>query len=148
MGNGTSIGRVRALGSAHSGTHHWLLQRLTALGNLVLMAFVLVSFLGLGKHDYAAIVGWLVRPVPALAVALLIVSLFWHARLGLQVLIEDYVHEGANKVAVMVLLNLAMFGGGAAGLFFLARIVITALGHASAEEAVTGAMQSMMQGGR
>jgi succinate dehydrogenase / fumarate reductase membrane anchor subunit len=143
MGNGTSIGRVRALGSAHSGTHHWLLQRLTALGMLVLMAFVLVSFASLGKHDYPAIVGWLVRPLPALAVALLIIALFWHARLGLQVLIEDYVHEAANKVAAMVLLNLAMFGVAAAGLFFLAGIVFSALG----QEAASGAMQSMMQGG-
>lgn len=146
MGNGTSIGRVRALGSAHSGTHHWMLQRLTALSSLALMAFVLVSFAGLGKYDYETVVGWLVRPLPALVVALLIVSLFWHARLGLQVVIEDYVHEAANKVAVMVLLNLSMFGGAAAGLFLLARVVFAAIGQGAAQQAVAGAMQSILQG--
>lgn len=141
MGNGTSIGRVRGLGSAHSGTHHWLLQRLTALGNLALMAYLLVSLTAWDNWSYGGIIAWLKLPLPPFALALFVVSVFWHARLGLQVLIEDYVH-GANKVAVITALNLAAFGGAAAGLFFIARIVFAAAGA----EAAAGALQSL-QGG-
>ena len=56
---------------------------------------------------------WLAEPVPATAMALLVISTFWHARLGLQVLIEDYVHEAGNKFAAITALNLAAFGGAA-----------------------------------
>ncbi len=143
MSKGTSIGRVRGLGSAHAGTHQWLLQRLTALSNLTLMIFLLISLAGLGDWGFRSVAGWLAHPLPSVALALFIVSVFWHARLGLQVLIEDYVHEGANKVAVMAALNLAAFGGAAAALFFLARIVFAAAGA----EAAAGALQAA-QGGR
>ena len=124
MGNGTSIGRVRGLGSAHHGAHHWLLQRFTAIGNLVLMAFLATSFALLPGYDFAAVSDWIARPLPATALALLIVSVFWHARLGLQVLIEDYVHTSGNKFAVLALLNLATIGGAAFGLFCIARLAL------------------------
>ena len=58
MGNGTSIGRVRGLGSAHEGVHHWLLQRFTAIGNLVLVLWLLVSFLMLPAYDYGTVTGF------------------------------------------------------------------------------------------
>jgi len=124
MGNGTSIGRVRGLGSAHSGSHHWLLQRFTAIGNLLLVGFLVVSLVLLPDLSYASARGWMAAPVPATAMALLIVSTFWHARLGLQVLIEDYVHEAGSKFAAMALLNLAGFGGAGFGLFCIVRIAL------------------------
>jgi succinate dehydrogenase / fumarate reductase, membrane anchor subunit len=123
MGNGTSIGRVRGLGSAKSGAHHWLLQRWTAIGNLVLVAFLAVSLLMLPNLGHAAVIGWISSPVPAVAVALLIISTFWHARLGLQVLIEDYVH-GANRVAALIALNLIVFAGAAFGLLCIIRLAL------------------------
>ena len=70
MGNGTSIGRVRGLGSAHEGVHHWLLQRFTAIGNLVLVLWLLVSFLMLPAYDYGTVTGWLASPVSAAALIL------------------------------------------------------------------------------
>lgn len=124
MGNGTSIGRVRGLGSAHSGSHHWLLQRFTAVGNLILMTWLLGSFILLPDMSYDTVSAWISRPVPATAMALLIVSVFWHARLGLQVVIEDYVHEPANKFAALIALNLAAFGGAAFGLFCVVRLAL------------------------
>ena len=129
MGNGTSIGRVRGLGSAHSGAHHWLLQRFTAIGNLAAIVFFVVTFVRAPNFSYAAIEALLAKPVPALALALLIVSTFWHARLGLQVVVEDYVHEHANKFAAIVVLNLLAFGGAA---FWLLCVVRLALGGAPA----------------
>ena len=124
MGNGTSIGRVRGLGPAHEGAHHWLLQRFTAVGNLLLVTWLVVSFMLLPDLSYGTVTAWLSEPVPATAVALLIVSTFWHARLGLQVLFEDYIHTAGNKFAVLLLLNLATIGGAAFGLFCIARLAL------------------------
>lgn len=124
MGNGTSIGRVRGLGSAHSGAHHWLMQRFTAIGNLLLMAWFIISVVLLPDLNYATAHEWLSAPLPATAMALLVISTFWHARLGLQVVIEDYVHDHGNKFAVMAALNLAVFAGVAFALFCIARLAL------------------------
>ena len=125
MGNGTSIGRVRGLGSAHEGPHHWLMQRFTAVGNLVTMVFLGVSLALLDDYSFASVSGWLSSPLPAFMVALLVISTFWHARLGLQVLIEDYLHESGTKFGAILLLNIASFAGAAFGLFCLARLVFS-----------------------
>jgi succinate dehydrogenase / fumarate reductase membrane anchor subunit len=122
MGNGTSIGKVRGLGAAHHGAHHWLVQRFTAIGNVVLMSWLLVSLALLGDYGHANMVKWLSQPVSATAMILLVVSLFWHARLGLQVLIEDYIHDAGSKFAAISALNLATIGGGAFGIFSVAAL--------------------------
>lgn len=122
MVDGTPIGRVRGLGSAHHGVGHWMLQRFTAVGNLVLVLFLVISFALLPSYDYPTISGWASQLLPATALALLIISVFWHARLGLQVLIEDYVHEVGRKFALILLLNLATIGGAAFGLISIARL--------------------------
>ena len=124
MGNGTSIGRVRGLGSSHHGAHHWLVQRFTAIGNLVLMLFLVVSIALLPAYDYITMSGWASEPLTATALALLIISTFWHARLGLQVLFEDYVQTGGNRFAVMALLNLVFVGGAVFGLISIARLAL------------------------
>jgi succinate dehydrogenase / fumarate reductase, membrane anchor subunit len=126
MGNGTSIGRVRGLGPAHAGTHHWLMQRFTAVGNLLLAGYFAISFVMLPDMGFATVQGWLTTPLPATAAALLVISVFWHARLGLQVVVEDYVHDHANKFAVMAALNFAAFGGVAFGLFCIIRLALGA----------------------
>ena len=120
MGNGTSIGRVRGLGSAHDGAHHWLVHRFTAISNLVLMSWLLISFLLMGDFSYGSVSSWLAQPVSATAMILLVISLFWHARLGLQVLIEDYVHNSGSKFALLTALNIAVIGGGAFSIFSVA----------------------------
>lgn len=151
MGDGTSIGRVRGLGSAHEGAHHWLLQRYTAAGNFLTVLFLAVSLVALPDLTYPTVRAWLAQPVPTLALALLVVSVFWHARLGLQVMIEDYVH-GANRFAAMLVLNLAAFAGAAAGLLFLAQIALGVSAEQAAvkaaQEAASAAMQGMMGGAR
>jgi succinate dehydrogenase / fumarate reductase membrane anchor subunit len=124
MGNGTSIGRVRGLGAAKAGTHHWLMQRFTAVGNLLLALWFVGSLLMLPDMSYQTVVGWIARPVPATAIALLVISTFWHARLGLQVVLEDYVHEHANKFACILAINLLAFAGGAFGLLCIIRLAL------------------------
>jgi succinate dehydrogenase / fumarate reductase membrane anchor subunit len=124
MGNGTSIGKVRGLGSAHEGAHHWLVQRFTAISNLVLMSWLLISFLMLRDLSYGTVTAWIAQPIPATAMVLLVISLFWHARLGLQVLIEDYLHEAGSKFAALTALNLAVIGGGAFAIFSVVRLAL------------------------
>ena len=124
MGNGTELGRVRALGSAHSGAHHWLLQRYTAIGNMFAGLYLLFSLILTTDFSYKAVHDWLHAPLPALIAGLFVISTFWHARLGLQVLAEDYVHDNANKFAVMAALNLSTFAGAAFGLLSVARIAL------------------------
>jgi succinate dehydrogenase / fumarate reductase, membrane anchor subunit len=124
MGNGTSLGRVRGLGSAHHGVSHWLLQRFTAFGNLLLVGFLVVSLLLLPNYGHQTMAGWVANPVVATALALIMVNTFWHARLGLQVVIEDYVHTPGNKFAAILALNLAVFGGAAFGLISVIRIAL------------------------
>ena len=63
MGNGTELGRVRALGSAHSGAHHWLLQRYTAIGNLLTGLYLFFALLAKGDYSYASIHDWLHAPL-------------------------------------------------------------------------------------
>ena len=124
MGNGTPLGRVRGLGSARAGTHHWLLQRFTAAGNLLLAGFLAISLIVLPDLGYETVHDWLARPVPATAMALLVISVFWHARLGMQVMAEDYVHDAGNKFAVILALNLLAFAGAAFGVFSIVRLAL------------------------
>ena len=122
MGNGTGLGRVRGLGSARTGTHHWWMQRVTAAANLILMLWFVVSIVRLPIVDHQAVVLWLKSPLVAVPLILLVVSVFWHLRLGLQTFIEDYVHEEGNKIAVLLLLNAYAFICGALCVFSILKI--------------------------
>lgn len=124
MGNGTSIGRVRGLGSAHSGAHHWLVIRYTAIGSLLLTVWFAVSLLLLPNFSFATVREWASTPIPATALGLFVLVNIWHARLGVQVVIEDYVHEDGNKLVSIVLLNLVTFAAAAFGLFCVIRLAL------------------------
>ncbi|MGN6689495.1 MAG: succinate dehydrogenase, hydrophobic membrane anchor protein [Sphingopyxis sp.] len=124
MGNGTRLGRVRGLGSSHHGSAHWLQQRLTALGNILLVTWFFVSLIRLPLGDHGAVHRWASNPTVALALILLVVSVFWHFRLGLQVMIEDYVHGKATRLLSLVILNFYAIGGAAFGIFAIVRIAL------------------------
>jgi len=124
MGNGTRLGRVRGLGSSHHGSHHWLQQRLTALANILLVGFLFVSLMRLPLTDHGAVLRWASNPSVALALILMLVSVFWHLRLGLQVMIEDYVHGEATRLLALVILNFYAIGGAAYGIFAIVRIAL------------------------
>lgn len=129
MTKSTEIGQVRGLGSAHHGGHHWLLMQATSAGSLITCAYLVFSFLLLDDFSYASMTSWLQGLGPSFALALLIISVFWHARLGMQILIDDYVHESGRRFASHLTLDLATFAGAAFGLLCLIRI---ALGGAAA----------------
>ena len=127
MAGGTGIGRVRGLGSARSGALHWLQHRMSALSNLVLMTWLMVSLLRLPAFDNATVVTWLGSPFAAVPMILLIISVFTHLRLGLTVLIEDYVDNDASKFFLIILLNFYAIGAAALGIFSVARIAFGAV---------------------
>lgn len=115
MGQGTELGRVRGLGSAKEGAHHWWRQRITAGSNLFLLAWFLISLTRLSGFDYDSVHAWIGSAWAAVPLILLVISVCWHARLGLQVLIEDY-QENESRVMALVLIE-----------FFLAVIAVTAI---------------------
>lgn len=125
MGNGTGLGRVRGLGSARHGGSHWVVHRMTAVSNLLLMLWLVFSLLRIPTYDYETMRLWLEQPLVAVPMMLLVISVFWHFRMGLQVLIEDYVHEDGIKFASLAALNFYTFGMGALALFAIAKIALT-----------------------
>ena len=124
MGAGTELGRVRGLGSAKDGVHHWWLQRVTATSNIVLVLWFVFSLVRLPALDYSSVTLWLRQPVAAVPMLLLIVSVFWHFRLGVQVFIEDYVH-GPGRVIAMLLLSFYALAGAAAAIFAVFKIALS-----------------------
>jgi len=115
MGQGTELGRVRGLGSAKEGAHHWWRQRITAGSNLFLLVWFMISLTRLNGFDYDSVHAWIGSAWVAVPLILLVISVCWHARLGLQVLVEDY-QENESRVVALVLIE-----------FFLAVIAVTAI---------------------
>jgi len=101
-------------------------MRFTSAGSLLLCAFLVFSFVMLPDLSYASARRWVAQPVTATALALLVITVFWHTRLGVQELIGDYVHHAGNKFGAIMALNLAMVGGAAFGLVAIARIALGA----------------------
>ena len=128
MGTGTSIGRVRGFGAAHAGTHHWWRQRLTAGSNLLLITWLFVSLLRLPLYNYRALVMWLSSPWASVPLILAIISVFYHLRLGLQVVIEDYQHD-FSRVVALVALNFYAIGGAALAIFAVLRVAFAGALH-------------------
>lgn len=124
MGNGTSIGRVRGLGAAHEGTHHWWHQRVTAGSNLALMTWLIVSLIRLPDLGYETVHAWLSAPIAAVPMILLVISVFYHFRLGLQVVIEDYQHD-ESRIVLMTLLNFFAIAGAVFAIFSILKIAFT-----------------------
>ena len=100
----TPLSAAKGLGSAREGAHHWWMQRLTSLALLPLTLWLAISIVMLPEMDYVSAVAWMQTPVAAIAMSLLVISLFYHVQLGLQVIIEDYV-GGALKIASLIVLN-------------------------------------------
>lgn len=110
------LGRARGLGSAKDGTHHWWAQRVTAIAMIPLLLWFVASIVSLAGAPLPAVQAWIASPIWAVLLLSLIVAVFHHAQLGLQVVIEDYVHaEGVKLVLLLAVKGAAwLFGGIAA----------------------------------
>jgi succinate dehydrogenase / fumarate reductase membrane anchor subunit len=118
----TPISRARGLGSARSGAHHWWLERLTSVSTLLLFVWFFASLLRLPSLGHEAVTQWLGSPLAAVPMLLLIVSTFWHLKLGLQVAIDDYVHGEGSRLFSIVLLNFFTIAGAALAFFAVLKI--------------------------
>ncbi|MCB1972470.1 MAG: succinate dehydrogenase, hydrophobic membrane anchor protein [Geminicoccaceae bacterium] len=111
----SAIGQVRGLGSAGEGVGHWKNQRLTGVANVILIVWFVFQAVGMTNATRLDWLEWFASPIHATGMVLLVMSGFWHAALGVQVVIEDYIHCEALKVASLTALALVSFALAAAG---------------------------------
>jgi succinate dehydrogenase membrane anchor subunit len=98
----TPLARARGLGSARVGVHHWWAQRLTAIALIPLVVWFAISLVMMSGADYGAVRAWIGSPVVMVLLILTIAIGLHHGQLGLQVVIEDYVHGDGSKLALIV----------------------------------------------
>jgi succinate dehydrogenase / fumarate reductase, membrane anchor subunit len=122
------LGRAIGLGSAKEGVEHWLLQRATAVALVPLTLWFVVALIGLVGADLDAVQDWVGRPLPAICLVLLLITTFYHASLGLQVVIEDYVHGELARLSLVIIVRLACVALAVAG---IVAVLTLALGAAS-----------------
>ena len=121
----TPLGRVLGKGSAGDGVGHWWVQRVTAVALVPLTAWFAISLLGKQLQSYEVMRGWLAQPWVAVFAALLVVTIAWHSKLGVQVVIEDYVHGKGRKTALLLISTFVHIAAAAAGLFAILRMTLT-----------------------
>lgn len=120
----TPLNRVRGLGSARSGTGHFWMQRVTAVSNaLLVFAFVSILISMIGK-PYEAAIATLSQPVVALLMLLFVISALVHMRIGMQTILEDYVHGELTKVVAVIANNFIAVAVGVVVVFSVLKIAL------------------------
>lgn len=123
------LARARGLGAAHSGVHHWLHQRITALANIPLALWAVWSVVTLAAAgpSYDAVTMFFREPSHAILMILFLLSVFYHAALGLQIVIEDYIHREASKMVALVAMRLTFVAMAVASLFAIVKLGLSPL---------------------
>jgi succinate dehydrogenase membrane anchor subunit len=116
------IGRVLGLGAAKEGVSHWWSQRVTSVALVLLCLWFVASLLRVQMSDYDQVVTWIAQPRNSVLLLLLIATLVYHSLLGVQVVVEDYVHHHGLKIATMMLLTFAHVAVAALAIFAVLRI--------------------------
>lgn len=116
------LGRARGLGSSNGGVHHWWGQRLTGLALVPLALWFVFSVVGLIGADLAAVQAWVGHHGNPVMLILLTIAMFHHAQLGLQVVVEDYVHSEAIKVTSIIVIKFTALLFGASCIFAVLRL--------------------------
>lgn len=120
------LARARGLGSAKEGTAHWIAQRVSAVALALLGVWFLLAATGLAGQGYADSRAFLAQPLNAVLTAAFVLALYHHAQLGLQVIIEDYVHARWAEVALVVGVRFAAVLAAIASLLAIVRIALGA----------------------
>jgi succinate dehydrogenase / fumarate reductase, membrane anchor subunit len=118
----TPLGRARGLGSSRQGTSHWLAQRVTAIALIPLSLWFVISLLIHIRADFVTALIWLHSPVVSVSSMLLLGTVFYHAYLGLQMVIEDYLHDEWLKMGALVSVKFICVLLAAAGIFAILHI--------------------------
>ena len=116
------LGRVMGLGSAKEGVAHWWAQRVTAVALIPLLLWFVIEVIGLTGAPRTAVVAWLHGPFAAITTVLMLIAVFYHMALGVQVVIEDYVHSEWSKITLLILNKFFCAILAAAGIFAVLRI--------------------------
>jgi succinate dehydrogenase / fumarate reductase membrane anchor subunit len=124
MDTRSQIARVRGLGSAKEGVQHWWVQRLTALALVPLSIWFVAGVVALTGASHAEAAAWVGHPLNATLMILTLGLTFHHAQLGLQVVIEDYVHAEGAKLALLILVKLLALALAVAGALAVLRLMI------------------------
>ena len=120
----TPLSRVKGLGSAKEGTNHFWLQRLTAIALVPLVLWLAFSIASLPSMEYVAIREWLSQPFNAVVMILFMTAGFYHSRLGLQVVIEDYIGSHGPRTAAIIAVTFIAVALGITGVFSVLRIAL------------------------
>jgi succinate dehydrogenase / fumarate reductase membrane anchor subunit len=115
------LGRALELGSAKDGVKQWWLERVTAIALVPLTVWFAASIVVHTGNDYVTLIAWLRTPIATILMVLLLIALFYHTALGLQVVIEDYIHSGM-KIPVLLGMRFGCFALAAAGILAMLRI--------------------------
>ena len=122
----TPIARARGLGSGKTGTEHFWVQRITAVALALLVPWLIGLLVSMVGADIDAVRAAIARPWNAILLAVFVVALFWHAKLGIQVVIEDYVHTRATEITLHLANTFLCALGAVASLYAIVRIALGA----------------------
>jgi len=98
----TPLNRVLGLGSAKEGTEHWWGQRISAVALAVLGVWLVIAVAGLESFGYASVVAWVQQPLTSVLLVLTVLTLCYHSQLGVQIVVEDYVHSAGLKITTLI----------------------------------------------
>lgn len=99
----TPLGNVRGLGSAKEGVGHFITQRVSAIGLVFLVPWFMISAMLVAPNGYAAVIEWIAQPWNAVLILLTLGTMLYHMRLGVQVIVEDYIGKASSKVFLLIL---------------------------------------------
>ena len=119
------LGKVLGRGAAGEGVGHWWVQRVSAVALLPLTVWFTWSLLGLQLQSYDQVRGWLGQPWVAVLAILLVLTLAWHSKLGVQVVIEDYVHGKGAKTTMLLLSTFIHVAAAVAGVFAILLLALS-----------------------
>jgi succinate dehydrogenase / fumarate reductase membrane anchor subunit len=118
------LGRALEIGSAKDGVKQWWLERVTAIALVPLTVWFAASIVVHTGNDYATLIAWLRTPIATILMVLLLIALFYHTALGLQVVIEDYIHSGM-KIPALLGMRFGCFALASAGILAMLRIAFS-----------------------
>lgn len=118
----SDLSRVLGLGSARAGAHHWTHQRLSAIALIPLSLWFMTTLLGHMHDDAVDLTNWIRSPFVTVLLVSLLAAMFYHAKLGLQVVIEDYIHADFAKIALLVAIKLGCAFGALLGIVSVLKI--------------------------
>jgi succinate dehydrogenase / fumarate reductase, membrane anchor subunit len=118
------LGKVRGLGSAKNGTHHWWMQKITAVALIPMTIWFVSSIVHMTQADYEIVINWMNSPVVAILMMLFVATSIYHLKLGLQVIIEDYIHEEGSKIALQMIVTFGCVVLATTALFSILKIAL------------------------